>query len=161
MTNKTENIYIIHAENRKDVEIAKNLFIEYAHSLNFDLCFQDFDKELSEMPGNYAQPEGRLLLALVNGLPAGCCALRKLEEGICEMKRLYVKPEFRNLKIGKLLAEKIIEEAKTIGYKKMRLDTVPSMERAISLYTLLGFKETIPYRYNPQPGVKYMELQLN
>ena len=149
---------IIQAETQEQVKDAKALFLEYAKSLNFDLCFQDFDKELASLPGDYTPPEGRLLIAMQNNQVAGCVALRKFEDNICEMKRLYVKPEFRGMKIGKLLAERILEEAKSIGYKKMYLDTVPSMKEAIQLYKNLGFNEINPYRYNPQPGAIFMEL---
>jgi ribosomal protein S18 acetylase RimI-like enzyme len=152
------SISIIQAETQEQVKDAKALFLEYAKSLNFDLCFQDFDKELASLPGDYTPPEGRLLIAMQNNQVAGCVALRKFEDNICEMKRLYVKPEFRGMKIGKLLAERILEEAKSIGYKKMYLDTVPSMKEAIQLYKNLGFNEINPYRYNPQPGAIFMEL---
>ena len=139
------------------MQIARDLFIEYANSLDIDLCFQNFDKELAELPGDYSVPAGRLLLVEHEGKIAGCVALRKIDDKICEMKRLYVKPGFRGLKIGKTLAEKIIEEARTIGYKKMRLDTLPQMREAINMYKSLGFEEIEPYRYNPGQGALFME----
>ena len=112
------------------------------------------------MPGDYAEPEGLILIAESEDKTAGCVALRKIDRETCEMKRLYVKPEFRGKKIGLLLAEKIIEEAKKIGYKKMRLDTTPQMKKAIQLYKSLGFKEIKPYRFNPIEGAIYMEKEL-
>jgi ribosomal protein S18 acetylase RimI-like enzyme len=151
---------IIQAETKNHMDIAKELFIEYAKSLNFELCFLDFDKEVTELPGAYSPPEGRLLLAKIEGEIAGCIALRKLEEGICEMKRLYVKPGFRGHNIGNKLVLKLIDEAKSIGYKKMRLDTVPAMQTAQKLYKSIGFKEIEPYRLNLVPCAVYMELEL-
>ncbi len=136
------------------------MFEEYASSLNIDLSFQNFDEELNNLPGEYSSPDGSLLLALYNGSPAGCVGLRKITNDICEMKRLYVRDNFRGLQIGKSLAEKIIEEAKRIGYKKMRLDTLPSMKAARRLYYSLGFHKTDPYRFNPVEGTIYMELNL-
>ena len=134
--------------------------MEYAQSLGFSLCFQDFDKELANLPGDYSPPEGRLLLAEYQGELAGCVALHKLEADICEMKRLYVRPEFRKLKLGRTLAESLIAEARVIGYQRMRLDTVaPVMPTAVSLYRQLGFREIAAYRANPIEGALYMELK--
>lgn len=151
----------IQAESNEELLQVKKLFTEYAASLDFNLCFQDFDKEIAELPGEYALPDGRLLLALDGTKIAGCVALRKITKDTCEMKRLYVKPEFRGKRIGKALAEYIIEEARKIGYSRMQLDTVPSMKEAISLYQSLGFKGIEPYRYNPVEGAIFMELILN
>lgn len=137
-----------------------NMFLEYASSLDFDLCFQNFDQELRELPGEYARPSGRLILALYEEMPVGCVALRRLEEEVCEMKRLYVKPPYRGKGIGRELAEKIISEAKSIGYRKMRLDTISTMIEAITLYESLGFREIGPYRPNPIEGARYFELIL-
>jgi putative acetyltransferase len=134
------------------------LFSEYASSLGFDLSFQDFRKELERLPGDYCPPDGCLLIASDHGSIAGCCALRRLSIDTCEMKRLYVRPESRGRGIGKALAERVIQEARRMGYHKMRLDTVPSMTRAVALYRKLGFKEIEPYRFNPVPGALFMEL---
>lgn len=153
-------LQIVQAESAADLGHARTLFEEYAASLGFDLGFQDFAAELAELPGDYAPPRGRLLLAFHGGEAAGCVALRELEEGVCEMKRLYVRPRFRDLRVGRALAEAIIGEARNIGYARMRLDTVPSMERARVLYRTLGFREIPPYRYNPVPGTAFMELRL-
>jgi putative acetyltransferase len=137
------------------------MFSEYAASLGFDLSFQDFQKELNGLPGDYSPPHGCLLLADEEGRTAGCCALRRLSEDVCEMKRLYVRPEFRSRGIGKALAEAIIYEARKRGYGKMRLDTVPSMKEAVGLYRVLGFREIPAYRFNPIRGALFLELVLD
>lgn len=148
-------------ETPADLIAARELFLEYAKSLNFSLCFQGFDQELASLPGDYAPPAGRLLLAEFYGRRAGCVALHRLEDGICEMKRLYVRPEFRGHKIGRRLAEAVIADARAAGYRLMRLDTVaPVMREAVQLYRELGFYEIPAYRPNPQPGTLYMELAL-
>lgn len=152
---------ITQSESPAQIEQARELFLEYAKSLGFSLCFQNFDKELSELPGDYAPPEGRLLLAEFEGKLAGCVALHKLEPLICEMKRLYLRPNFRGKGLGRVLAETIIAEARKMGYKRMRLDTVePVMKDAVAMYRKLGFAEIAPYRPNPMPGTLYMELKL-
>lgn len=153
-------IQIIPVESEKDLEIIRGLFKEYAKSLGFELDFQDFKKELADLPGDYAPPFGCILLAKDTEQIAGCVALRKMDENICEMKRLYVRPAYRGKGIGKKLSVAIIEKARDMGYKSMRLDTVPSMKQAIALYQSLGFKEIQPYRYNPIEGAKFMELTL-
>jgi ribosomal protein S18 acetylase RimI-like enzyme len=147
-------------ETDEDIEIIRRLFVEYADSLRFDLCFQNFEEELAGLPGEYTPPEGCLLLATYKGRVAGCVAARKLSKGLCEMKRLYVKRESRGLKIGRALAEAIIEKGREIGYAGMRLDTAPSMEAARALYVSLGFREIGAYRYNPIEGTTFMELKL-
>ncbi len=151
---------IIPVETNKDIESTKNLLTEYNDSLGFDLDFQDFEEELVNLPGEYNPPRGCLLLAEYENQPAGCVALRPLSDEICEMKRLYVRPQFRGLGIGRALAEAIIEQARKIGYTLMRLDTVPSMEIARTLYASLGFKQISPYRHNPIEGAVFMELKL-
>ncbi len=144
----------------ESLDAIRTLFREYAGSLSFSLCFQNFEQELASLPGDYAPPRGCLLLAAWNGDPAGCVALRPLGKDACEMKRLYVRPAFRGKAVGKKLALEIIEIARQQGYTAMRLDTVPSMHEAIGLYTALRFKIIKPYRPNPIPGALYMELRL-
>lgn len=140
---------------------ARELFLEYSKSLGFSLCFQNFDQELAGLPGDYAPPRGRLLLADYEGQVAGCVALHELQPGICEMKRLYLRPQFRGKGLGRVLADHIISEARQIGYKHMRLDTVePMMKDAVAMYRRLGFKEIAPYCANPIAGALYMELEL-
>jgi len=151
---------IFPAQKDEDFEIAKKLFVEYSASLDFDLDFQDFEEELANFPGDYVRPTGCLLLAIYKGQSAGCVGLRMLSDGVCEMKRLYVREQFRGLGFGRALAEAVIEEARKIGYNYMRLDTVPSMDVARALYVSLGFKQTSPYRYNPIEGAVFMELRL-
>lgn len=149
------------AETPAQLAQARELFLEYAQSLGFSLCFQNFDRELASLPGGYAPPEGRLLLAEHEGKVVGCVALHKLEAGICEMKRLYLRPIARGKGLGRLLADRIIAEALQIGYHRMRLDTVePVMKDAVAMYRKLGFKEIAPYCSNPMSGVIYMELEL-
>jgi ribosomal protein S18 acetylase RimI-like enzyme len=150
----------IQAQSETDMYHIRELFQEYADSLGFDLCFQNFDQEMANLPGEYNPPEGRLLLAADGGHIVGCVGLRKLTEGICEMKRLYVRPKFRGKGFGRALAESIISEARKIGYSRMRLDTIPAMEEAIPLYFSLGFKEIEPYRENPIEGALYLEIEL-
>jgi putative acetyltransferase len=148
-------------ESPAQIEQARELFLEYAKSLGFSLCFQSFDQELAGLPGDYAAPHGRLLLAEYRGQLAGCVALRPLETGICEMKRLYLRPQFRGKGLGRALAETVITEARVTGCRKMRLDTVePVMPNAVAMYRRLGFNEIEPYRANPNAGALYMELVL-
>ncbi|MGP0019967.1 MAG: GNAT family N-acetyltransferase [Candidatus Sulfotelmatobacter sp.] len=149
------------AETPAQIAQARELFLEYAQSLGFSLCFQNFDQELANLPGGYAPPQGRLLLADYEGQLAGCVALHPLDLEICEMKRLYLRPHFRGKGLGRALADRIIAEARHIGYHSMRLDTVePVMKDAVAMYRKLGFKEIAPYCPNPMSGVVYMELQL-
>jgi len=139
----------------------RELFEEYAATLGISLCFQNFDEELAGLPGRYAAPGGVILLADVEGVAAGCVAMRPLEEtGRCEMKRLYVRERFREMRLGRALAHAVIEKARQAGYRAMRLDTLPSMGRAIGLYEKLGFKDIAPYCENPHEGVRYLELEL-
>lgn len=153
---------LIQATSDEEILQARQLFEEYAASLGIDLCFQNFDKELARLPGAYAPPSGRLLLAKENDLIAGCIALRKIGDGIGEMKRLYVRPEFRGQGLGRLLTETILREAREIGYSRMRLDTLPGkMDQAIAMYRSLGFRDIEPYYHNPVEGVAFMELLLD
>jgi len=154
-------IDLVKATSPEEIEKAREIFLQYARSLDFDLSFQGFNSELAGLPGDYAPPGGCLLLAVENGETMGCVALRKLEDGICEMKRLFLDPEKRGKGIGRLLAEGVIREAKRRGYNRMRLDTVPSMVSAIRLYRSLGFKENPAYCHNPVPGTKFFELHLH
>jgi putative acetyltransferase len=152
---------LFQAESPSQIAQARKLFLEYAQSLGFSLCFQNFDQELADLPGDYAPPQGRLLLAEYEGQLAGCVALHKLDSATCEMKRLYLRPQFRGHGLGRALAERIIAEARQIGYQRMRLDTVePVMKDAVVMYRRFGFKDIAPYRPNPNPGVLYLELQL-
>ena len=158
---KAEDVRLIQVESGIALEEIRALFLEYAQSLDFKLCFQNFDLELRDLPGIYKPPQGRLVLCEVNGKPAGSIALKPLEPGICEMKRLFVRPALRGHRLGLKLAEHIINEARTIGYTSMRLDTIQGrMDNAIALYESLGFREIPPYYENPIPNAFYMELRL-
>ena len=148
------------ADSKQDWAAARGLFEEYAASLGFDLSFQDFDREVASLPGDYSSPRGVILLALDGSAAAGCVALRPLACETCEMKRLYVRPSHRGTGLGKRLADAILAEARARGYRRMRLDTVPGMEAAIALYRALGFREIEPYRPNPIPGALFMEREL-
>ncbi len=153
---------MMQAETAEAISTARQLIEEYAAWLEFKLCFQGFEDEMRSLPGKHAPPAGRLLLALWDGKPAGVIAVRPLDEpGLCEMKRLYVRPEFRGHNIGRLLAERVIREASEIGYSRMRLDTVAGkMDSAIAMYRELGFKETDPYYQTPVGHTLFMELAL-
>lgn len=154
-------IEIIQAESDKQIEMARKLFREYEAWFGMNLCFQNFDEEVASLPGKYALPKGRLFLAFSDEKLAGCVALRKLEDGICEMKRLFVRENARGQKIGIALIEKLFEEARKIGYEKMRLDTFPAkMGKAVSLYESYGFYEIPPYYYNPYGETLFMEKDL-
>ena len=151
----------IEARSAADMEQARELFREYAAWVEIDLCFQNFEKELAELPGDYVPPDGRLFLASHDGELAGCIAMRKIGDGICEMKRLFVRDAFRGQGLGRNLVECVIRAAREIGYERMRLDTLPpKMNDAIKLYRSFGFTEIQPYYDNPVPGAKFMELSL-
>ena len=152
---------LVHARASEDIAAIRELFLEYAASLGFSLCFQNFDKEVADLPGTYAEPAGRLLLARLDGKVAGCIALRQLDKLICDMKRLYVRPEARGHGIGWALALTLLDEASEIGYSSMRLDTVPGkMDSAIAMYRALGFYDIPAYCVNPIPGALYLERRL-
>ena len=156
-----DDIRLTHVQSGSALEDIRALFLEYARGLNFNLCFQNFDRELEELPGAYGMPHGRLILCEVDGRPAGCIALKPLEAGVCELKRLFVRPEFRRRKLGLKLTQHIIEEARSIGYTLMRLDTIRgTMDNAIALYESVGFREIPAYYHNPIPNAFYMELHL-
>lgn len=145
------------AESPAQLQLARTLFAEYLEGLKVDLSFQDVESELATLPGRYAPPEGVILLAMRGGSALGCGALRPLESGVCEMKRLYVRPEARGERLGRRLAEALLKYAANAGYRCMRLDTLASMESAQSLYASLGFREIAPYTQNPLPGTKFLE----
>lgn len=153
--------YVIPAGSDEALASIRDLFLEYAASLDVDLCFQNFEAELAKLPGQYAPPAGRLLLAYEEDEPAGCVALRPIGAEVCEMKRLYVRPAFRGRGLGRRLAKEIIDEARRIGYTRMRLDTLDSMETARALYRSLGFTEIAPYYETPDTyELHFMELRL-
>jgi ribosomal protein S18 acetylase RimI-like enzyme len=143
-----------------EVEQVKALVLEYVEGLGLDLGFQDFEGELREFPGEYAPPQGRLLLATSGEEPAGCIGLRPLEPGLCEMKRLYVRARYRGHGLGVQLARAVIAEAHALGYAAMRLDTLPSMQAAARMYRELGFQPIAPYYFNPIEGALFFELRL-
>ena len=154
-------IEIKHLDSQGTINLAKEILMEYEDAIGVDLCFQNFREEVKGLPGKYAPPEGTFLLAFIDGQLAGCVALRKNLDKICEMKRLYVRKDFRKHKIGRMLVEAVIEEAKKLGYDKLRLDTLPTMQAAQRLYESFGFQDIEPYIYHPMEGTRYMELQLN
>jgi putative acetyltransferase len=151
---------IVDGHGEKELPAVRRLFEEYAASLEVDLGFQDFERELRELPGDYAPPAGRILLALDGDEPAGCVALRPYEPEVCEMKRLYVRSAFQGGGLGRRLAEAIVEAGRDAGYSLMRLDTLPSMQAARGLYRSLGFEEIEAYRHNPVHGTTYFQLDL-
>lgn len=154
-------IEITQAETPEQIEQARLLLREYEAWFGMNLCFQNFDEEVANLPGKYAAPDGRLWLAFADEKLAGCIALRKLDDGVCEMKRLFVREAFRGRKLGNILIEKLIAEAESIGYEKMRLDTFPpKMGKAVELYESHGFREIPSYYHNPYGEALYMEKDL-
>jgi carbonic anhydrase len=153
---------VVQAQSPEQIEIARVLLGEYAAGLNIDLCFHNFDQEVAGLPGNYAPPSGRLLLAIADEQVAGCIALRPFGPSDCEMKRLYVRPEFRGQGLGKKLVTTMIDAAREMGYERMLLDTLPGkMDEAIALYHSFGFREIAAYYHNPVAGALFMELRLS
>ena len=148
----------------EDLQTVRALFLDYQSELGIDLCFQGFDAELAELPGAYAPPAGTLLLACVDGEPAGCCAMRPLFNtdhlNACEMKRLFVRPAFRGFGLGRMLVERILSDGQLAGYTTMLLDTLSDMETARALYQEMGFVEVAPYYHNPIPGAHYLKVAL-
>ncbi len=151
---------VVSATTAEHVDHVRTLLREYEQSLGIDLAFQGFAQELAHLPGVYAPPRGRLLLALDGDAPVGCVALRPIDDEICEMKRLYLRPSLRGKGAGRMLAGRIIDEARAIGYRTMRLDSLPAMKEAIALYEALGFRKIAPYYTNPVPGTVYLERTL-
>jgi len=158
-------IDLVTPEDAAQIDAVRELIREYAASLNIDLCFQNFDAELAGLPGAYAPPGGALLLALVDGAPAGCVAMRPLPESdhvnACEMKRLFVRRAFRRFGLGRLLTQQLMDLATQAGHSCMLLDTLDDMEVARGLYTSLGFEEIPPYYYNPIAGAHYLKVELD
>jgi putative acetyltransferase len=156
-------VRVAQAETPTELHAVRDLFLEYARALGVDLCFQGFDEELASLPGAYAAPAGALLLAQVDGAWAGCAAMRPLatadHANACEMKRLYVRPAFRRFGLGRLLAQHLIDQARSAGYREMLLDTLDDMESARGLYASLGFEEIAPYYFNPVPGAHYLRVR--
>jgi len=157
---RTSAIELVPAASAAEVAACRELFSEYQRGLGVSLCFQGFDAELAGLPGDYAPPRGRLVLALIGGRPAGCVALRPLFHRDAEMKRLYVRPTHRATGLGRALALHIIGEARAMGYEALKLDTLPQMTAAQRLYEKLGFRDTAPYNDNPVAGVRFMALDL-
>ncbi|HRP29446.1 MAG TPA: GNAT family N-acetyltransferase [Burkholderiaceae bacterium] len=157
-------IRLVVADTAAMIDAAREIFLDYARSLAVDLSFQDFDAELATLPGDYAAPSGKLLLAWVDGELAACGAMRGLAESdyanACEMKRLYVRPAFRRFGLGRLLAQSLLDEARSAGYSVMLLDTLDEMEAARELYASLGFEEVAPYYFNPIAGAHYLKAEL-
>jgi putative acetyltransferase len=159
------DIQLLQAETAEHMQLARALFQEYATLQGVDLCFQNFDAELASLPGAYAPPTGALLLAYVDGEPAGCGALRPLADvdyaNACEMKRLFVRRAFRRFGLGRLLAQALMDHAVRAGHSVMLLDTLDDMEAARGLYSSLGFESIAPYYFNPIPGAHYLKVQLD
>ena len=163
-TTKVPQTQLLPLRHAADLDATQLIFREYAAGLGIDLCFQDFDAELAALPGDYAAPRGVLLLAWVDGVLAGCCALRPLDScdyaNAAEMKRLYVRPAFRGLGLGRQLAQSTLDAAQLNGYDSVLLDTLNDMEIARAMYEDLGFKEIPPYYHNPLAGAHYLKVDL-
>lgn len=161
----THNIQLVTPASPAELQATRHIFEEYAHQLGIDLCFQNFDAELAHLPGDYAEPSGALLLAMVDGELAGCCAMRALDSvdypNACEMKRLYVRSTHRRLGLGRQLAEAMMDAAHVAGYRHMLLDTLTEMESARALYQDLKFEEIPPYYHNPIAGAHYLKVDLS
>jgi ribosomal protein S18 acetylase RimI-like enzyme len=159
------DIQIVVADSAALLEQVRDLFREYARNLGVDLCFQNFEAELAQLPGEYAEPAGTLLLAMVDGEPAGCGAMRPLADvdyaNACEMKRLYVRRAFRRFGLGRMVAQRLMDQASQAGYSCMLLDTLDEMEAARGLYETLGFEAIAPYYFNPLPGAHYLKADLD
>lgn len=153
-------VQLIAGHEPKLLSAVRELFLEYAASIEVDLCFQNFNQEVAELPGRYTPPAGRLFLAKRGDALAGCVALRPIKEGVCDMKRLYVRSAHREQGVGRTLAQAAIKAAREIGYQRMRLDTLRTMKEAIALYESLGFRRTAPYYHNPSSCAVFMELSL-
>ena len=153
-------VKIVLARSTEDYTLAKTLFLEYARDIDIDLSFQDFDRELSELPVQYGPSEGGILIFKVDGRPAGCVAVRRFEKETAELKRMYVRPAYRGQGLGRRLGEEALALARRLGYRAIRLDTLTKMGKAMALYQSFGFGEIPPYRINPVPGAKYFELRL-
>jgi len=151
-------IDIRQAEGEDDIEMARGLFLEYQASIDVDLGYQGFTDEVASLPGAYAAPRGRLLLAEVDGVTCACIALRPLNETTCEIKRLYVRPSHRGLGLGRTMVTRVLEEAQAIGYGQVYLDTLPSMSEATAIYVSFGFEDVPPYRFSPVPGTRFMAI---
>lgn len=153
-------MHIKNAESTEFIPLVRELFVEHSESSGAGFCFRGFEEELATLPGSYARPTGRLFVALENKRAAGCVALRRIDGHVCEMKRLYVRPEYRGKGVGRELIDTLMNSAREIGYARMRLDTLPSMVQAIVLYRRLGFREIPPYGANPVPGALFFEYKL-
>jgi putative acetyltransferase len=163
-TQQLPQVQLVAPDTPQALDTLRDIFKEYARGLGVDLCFQQFDEELATLPGEYAPPQGALLLAMVDGQPAGCCALRPIEgtdyPNAAEMKRLYVRDAYRGLGLGRQLVEATLDAARQAGYACVLLDTLDDMEAARALYEDLGFEDIPPYYHNPIPGAHYLKADL-
>lgn len=150
-------LILVDLEDHPHLDTVRELFEEYQAELGVDLCFQSFAEELRDLPGKYGPPNGKLYLVEIEGRAAACGALRDLGDAIAEIKRLYVRPEFRRIGMGRDLSVRLMEDAASLGYRRVRLDTLARLEGAIALYKQLGFQQIEPYNYNPEPDIVYME----